>query len=176
MQIFSSSLVLKTLAFFHLTLAYYLLTSPVTIANQNLVGILGASMEMPTARSAFSVPDPSNALAAFFLAFLAVTDLSAVTLLPLEIYNYYWGVQAPARLLFLFPVSAFIYFTKPAIGVAGAVSKAGFGDALKNDIVFTFCFVEIATYFWVYTKIRDENRETALKAAERRKIQEERLN
>lgn len=175
MAIFSSSLVLRTLAVFHLTVAYFLLTSPSTIANQSMVLVLGASMQMPSVSSAFSTPDPSNALAALFLAFIGFTDLTAITSLPEEVYNYYWGVQAPARLLFLFGLTAWIYITKPAIGVVGSASRAGFGDALKNDLVFTFCFVEVAVYFWVYNLARDENRQTAIKAAERKKAQEDRL-
>jgi len=44
MTIISSITLLRTISIFHLTTAYYLLTSPQKIADQNLVFILGAAM------------------------------------------------------------------------------------------------------------------------------------
>lgn len=46
MAIISSTLLLRTLSIFHLTTAYYLLTTPPKIADQNLVFILGAAMSI----------------------------------------------------------------------------------------------------------------------------------
>ena len=44
MAILSAATIIRTLSLLHLTLAYFLLTSPRTISNQNLVFILGAAM------------------------------------------------------------------------------------------------------------------------------------
>ena len=46
MAIVSSANLLWPLSLFHLTVAYFLLTNPLVIAQQNLVYILGASMDL----------------------------------------------------------------------------------------------------------------------------------
>ena len=49
MAIVSSANILWPLSLFHLTVAYFLLTKPSVIAQQNLVYILGASMDLVSA-------------------------------------------------------------------------------------------------------------------------------
>ena len=44
MAILSATSIIRSLALLHLTLAYFFLTSPATIGDQNLVFILGAAM------------------------------------------------------------------------------------------------------------------------------------
>lgn len=46
MAIISATSIIRSLSIFHLTAAYFLLTSPATIADQNLVFILGAAMDL----------------------------------------------------------------------------------------------------------------------------------
>ena len=46
MAIISATTLLRTLSVSHITVAYYLLTSPLTITDQNLVYILGAAMDI----------------------------------------------------------------------------------------------------------------------------------
>ena len=46
MAILSSSSLIKGLSIFHITLAYFLLVSPETISNQNLVFLLGEAMHL----------------------------------------------------------------------------------------------------------------------------------
>lgn len=46
MAIISATTLLRTISIFHITVAYYLLFSPSTIADQNLVYILGAAMDI----------------------------------------------------------------------------------------------------------------------------------
>ncbi len=46
MAIISATTLLRTICVFHITVAYYLLTSPLTVADQNLVYILGAAMDI----------------------------------------------------------------------------------------------------------------------------------
>jgi hypothetical protein len=55
MALISATTIIRSLAIFHLTIAYFLLTSPSTIVDQNLVYILGAAMDMvPAAPILFS--------------------------------------------------------------------------------------------------------------------------
>ncbi len=44
MALISATTIIRTLSLFHLTLAFFFLTSPRTIADQNLVFILGEAM------------------------------------------------------------------------------------------------------------------------------------
>ena len=51
MAILSATTILRSLSLLHLTTAYYLLTAPSKIADQNLVFILGAAMDLVTSHS-----------------------------------------------------------------------------------------------------------------------------
>ena len=46
MALITSTTIVRSLALLHLTLAYFLLTSPSTILNQNLVWIFGTAMDL----------------------------------------------------------------------------------------------------------------------------------
>ena len=46
MAFITAASIIRSLSVFHLTIAYFLLTSPSVIAEQNLVFILGAAMEI----------------------------------------------------------------------------------------------------------------------------------
>lgn len=46
MALISAKTIITSLSLFHITLAYFFLTSPVTIADQALVYVLGESMGM----------------------------------------------------------------------------------------------------------------------------------
>jgi len=46
MAIITATILLRTISIFHITVGYYLLFSPSTIADQNLVYILGAAMDI----------------------------------------------------------------------------------------------------------------------------------
>lgn len=56
----------------------------------------------------------------------------------------------PARLLFLFGLTGYIYLFKDD-GLLGKVSvrQAGVGENLRNSMTFAWGFVEIAAWFWV---------------------------
>lgn len=58
MAIISSTSIIGALSLFHLSLSYFLLTSPSTIVNQSLVFILGASMQLVSPSDSFLPKDP----------------------------------------------------------------------------------------------------------------------
>lgn len=58
MAIISATSIIRSLSIFHLTVAYFLLTSPTTIADHNLVFVLGAAMDLVSLSFLFS-PLPS---------------------------------------------------------------------------------------------------------------------
>ena len=46
--------------------------------------------------------------------------------------------------------------------------KSSWGEGLKNRVVFTWAFLEMITWFWVFLTLREERREIAAKQAEKR--------
>jgi hypothetical protein len=49
------------------------------------------------------------------------------------------------------------------------------GEGLKNRVLFTWTFVEMITWFWVFVTLREERRERAQRMAARRAAEEDRL-
>lgn len=171
MSVLSSTTLLRTLSIFHLTIAYTLLTNPQIIATQNLVFILGRALQIPSvsallpsdvahpASVSFNTPgSPALGLAALFLGFLSLSDLTAL-FMPDEIHNMYWAAQVAVRLAVLFAFEAWLYLTKPGLG---KVAEGRF-KGLKNDVVFSWAFVELVVMFWVFNTLRQERKTIALK-------------
>jgi hypothetical protein len=44
---------------------------------------------------------------------------------------------------------------------------------LKNRVLFTWAFVEMITWFWVFVTLREERRDTALRIAERKAAEDD---
>lgn len=158
MAFLTATFLLRILSLFHLTCAYYLLLSPPTLSDHNLVYILGASMDLAISPPSLSLPSPALALAALFLALLGIADLSA-TGLDEEVANHYWSSQAPIRLGFFFGVTGYSYLWKEG-GVIGGTrnGKVDLTGLLCNSFIFTWGFVEMMGWFWIYVKLREERR------------------
>ncbi|ORX91588.1 increased loss of mitochondrial DNA protein 1 [Clohesyomyces aquaticus] len=175
MALISAYTIIRALSFFHMALAYFFLTSPKLIADQNVVFLLGESMQLPTPRE-FNKPSAATAFIAVLFAFLAITDLTALSLSE-EFGEAYWGTQTPVRLSFLFAVTGYTYMFKEggmfAKRTAGHSIASG-GD-LKNSIVFTWGFLELACWFWVFVNLRDERRQRAMRLIEKRKAENDSL-
>lgn len=88
-----------------------------------------------------------------------------------EYAGHYWSSQVPVRLLLLFGVTGYTYtFKKGGIASAKGLSyKPGVGEDLKNGLVFTWGFMEMAIWFWIYVTLRDERRQRAVRILEKRK-------
>jgi hypothetical protein len=56
-----------------------------------------------------------------------------------------------------------------------AYVASSWGEGLKNRVMFTWAFVEMITWFWIWTTLREERREMLLKAQEKRAREEEML-
>jgi|TARA_R110002003_G_scaffold110_11_gene9329 cyanate permease len=94
-----------------------------------------------------------------------------------ELSDEYWGAQTPVRLLFLFVLTAYTYTFKKG-GMLAARSTEYMMDAgttLNNSIVFTWGFLEMAAWFWVFVTLREERREKARKIVEKRQAEAARL-
>jgi hypothetical protein len=52
---------------------------------------------------------------------------------------------------------------------SGMDYRTSAGAGLNNSIIFTWGFVEVAAWFWVYTTLREERTEKVNKEMEKRK-------
>ncbi|KAH8900931.1 hypothetical protein GQ53DRAFT_133158 [Thozetella sp. PMI_491] len=186
MALISAKTILTSLSLFHITLGFFFLTSPATIADQTLVYVIGEAMGMPYARS-FDARSPALGFLGVVLAILGLSDLVTLSL-PEEIsLVHYWGMQAPLRstiafclvfYTYLFSASSPFYadtsrgrFSRPSAHAQNpGYSPSGWGgDALKNRVFFTFAFVEMISWFWVWVTLREERREMLARKAARRR-------
>ncbi|KAF2683399.1 hypothetical protein K458DRAFT_418996 [Lentithecium fluviatile CBS 122367] len=171
MALISAYTIIRSMALFHITLAFFFLRNPKMIADQNIVFLMGESMQLPTPRE-FSKPSATTAFIAVLLAFLGVSDLTSLSLSD-ELAESYWGTQTPVRLTFLFAVTGYSYLFKDGGVLANSGRKytVNAGDHLKNSIVFTWGFLELAALFWVFITLRDERRQRAQRLIEKRKAE-----
>lgn len=59
------------------------------------------------------------------------------------------------------------------IKAGGVYESSTWGEGLKNRVFFTFAFVEMITWFWVYVTLREERGVMAQKQAKERARREE---
>jgi Increased loss of mitochondrial DNA protein 1 len=127
---------------------------------------------------------------------VGITDLVSCSL-PEEISQYHWGSQgishpipagplsktkltqekAPVR-LFLFGAIAFYSYTfsdSSPLYAQTTYHASSWGEGLKNRVVFTWAFVEMIAWFWLFVTLREERRDIAIRIAERRAAEEDRL-
>ncbi|KAI9851122.1 MAG: hypothetical protein M1838_004457 [Thelocarpon superellum] len=178
MAFFSGVSIIRYLCLFHLALAYYFMFSPKTLADQNLVLIVGAAMRLPHIDTLDEPSALSSFLAIVFTLF-AVNDLVAVSM-PEEVTSFYWDNQTPIRLLFFFILTGYTYLTKPGGSGTGAGAYQGMkitaaGPGLQNSLVFSWAFVEMVVWFWVYVTLREERKESAGRRAQKRAVEENSL-
>lgn len=158
MAIISSTLVLRTNALLHLYASWLLITHPSVLPTQNLVLLLGNSMRLPDpSGSSFSNAGAASALAGLAIAIMAVSDLIA-TFVPLIAYDEHWSAVAPLRGTAYLLLSTWIYWTgqQPpgSFGTKSPLSPKGWGDELKNSLVFSWTFVQMTVMFWVSSSMR----------------------
>ncbi|KAF6844623.1 hypothetical protein CMUS01_00913 [Colletotrichum musicola] len=186
MPFISARTIITSLSLFHITLAFFFITDPATIADQALVYMLGESMGMPHARS-FENKSPALAFLGAVLGMMGFTDL--VTLgMPEEVWvDHHWGTQAPARLFLSLCFVIYTFFFGPSSPLYGGLNRGGRfahpsaharnphytpstwgGDGLKNRVFLTFAFLEMLTWFWVWVTLREEQEQIARERLKRR--------
>jgi len=173
MAVISAATIITSLSLFHITLAFFFLTNPAAIADQTLVFIIGEAMGLPYTRS-FDSQSPSLAFLAAVLFAVGITDLVSCSL-PEEISQYHWGSQAPVRLV-IFGGLAFYSYTfsdSSPIYSSQTYSASSWGEGLKNRVLFTWAFVEMITWFWVFVTLREERRDIALRIAGKRAAEDD---
>ncbi|KAL4896436.1 increased loss of mitochondrial DNA protein 1 [Aspergillus ambiguus] len=85
-----------------------------------------------------------------------------------SLYSEIWTLLSALRFCLFFAVSFFIYQSKPAAwgvdtgvrGGYGAANEATAGlDQLKNRVVFTYGFMEMMFWLWIYLTLREERQD-----------------
>lgn len=120
----------------------------------------------------FDKPSAPLALIGLLFGFLGLVDLTALSL-DADISDRFWGTQTPVRLTFLFGITGYTYLFKEG-GILAAKTKYtsyNAGNDLKNSIVFTWGFLELSVWFWIFVTLRDERRQKAAKLIEKRKAE-----
>jgi len=165
MALISAATIITSLSLFHITIAFFFLTSPGTIADQTLVFIIGEAMGLPYSRS-FEQPSPPLAFLAAVLLIVGVSDLVSCSL-PEEILQYHWGSQAPVRLALYLALSfySFAFSSSSPMNRSNSYSPSAWGEGAKNRVFFTWTFVEMITWFWIFVTLREERRELAMRIA-----------
>ncbi len=92
MALISAKTIITSLSLFHITLGFFFLTNPGSIADQTLVYVVGEAMGLPYARG-FETQSPALAFLAVILAVFGVSDLVTLSL-PEEVsLLHHWGLQ-----------------------------------------------------------------------------------
>ncbi|EMF10048.1 uncharacterized protein SEPMUDRAFT_165746 [Sphaerulina musiva SO2202] len=174
MAIFTPYTLIRTISLFHITAAYFFLTAPRVLADQNVVYILGESMRINHATS-MDKPSEATAFIAVILAFLGVADLTAANMNENTALEY-WLSNVPVRLTFLFGLTGYVYlFKEDGVFGSGSAAAIGIGEPLQNSLVFSFGFFEIAMWFWIFNSLREEKGAVVRKRLEELKSQDDRL-
>jgi hypothetical protein len=182
----SSYTLIRSVSLLHLTAAYFFLYKPQLLTEHNMVVILGEAMQLvrlffllPTLSqpsysfssqpptSAFSNPTEVTALVAILLAFLAISDLLAVSL-PDRTCLEYWSNVLPVRLAIFFATTAYIYlFNTSHDSTLQAIKgpNASPLQLIKNSFVFSVMFLETLHWFWVFVALKEDRREWMVREA-----------
>ncbi|PYH29723.1 uncharacterized protein BO87DRAFT_344258 [Aspergillus neoniger CBS 115656] len=88
-----------------------------------------------------------------------------------SLYSEIWTLLSAARFCIFFAVSFFIYQSQPsAWGMDAATGMGNYGtagaatsglDQLKNRVVFTYGFMEMMFWLWIFITLREERQEAA---------------
>lgn len=182
MALISARTIITSLSLFHITLGFFFLTSPASVADQALVYVLGEAMGMPYSR-AFDVPSPALAFLAVILAGWGFSDLITLSM-PEEVWLvHYWGMQAPLRVLVSMVTLFYSFFFSASSPLYGGSSTrkarhllyehegrlGSVGDNLKNRVFFAFMFIETVSWFWLWVTLREERTQLLQRKASRRR-------
>ncbi|BCS24698.1 uncharacterized protein APUU_41142S [Aspergillus puulaauensis] len=96
------------------------------------------------------------------------------------LYSEIWTLLSLTRFCLFFAVSFFIYQSKPdawkvaadrAVRGSASPGEPSGLDQLKNRVVFTYGFIEMMFWFWIYITLREERQEISQRFAERERDQ-----
>lgn len=133
------------------------------------------SLSQPDTRT-FNLPSPPLSLLAVVLFLHGIIDLVSISLTP-AVSLPHFAAQAPIRLFFFFVVGlySFSFSARSPLYKGKPYVSGSWGEGLRDRVVFTLAFIEMISWFWVWTTLREERREEALREAQRRRKEEDDL-
>ncbi|OAA61738.1 Increased loss of mitochondrial DNA protein 1 [Niveomyces insectorum RCEF 264] len=167
MALISAKTIIISISLFHITLGFFFLTSPITVADQALVWLLGEATGMPYSRS-FDAPSAALSFLAVILASLGISDLVTLNLPEEVCLIHYWGTQAPLRLVISVLLVFYSFFFSGSSPLPRHLPPAA-GDGLQNRVFFTFMFVELISWLWIVVTLREERAQVLARKATRRR-------
>ncbi|GAB7333853.1 hypothetical protein MBLNU13_g05977t1 [Cladosporium sp. NU13] len=159
---------IRAISVFHITVAWFFLTAPRRVVDQNVVFMLGESMRLPHIAT-MDKSSEASAFIAVLLTFFGLSDLTAASLDALPALEY-WLANVPVRLTVLFGVTAYSWLFSED-GYLGPT--LGAGRHLCNSWVFTFAFMELMIWYWIFISLREERQIVADKIIASRKAEED---
>jgi hypothetical protein len=84
-------------------------------------------------------------------------------------------IKAPVRLVLFFCLTFYSYAFSDSspLYASQTYRPSSWGEGLKNRVLFTWAFVEMITWFWVFVTLREERRDFAVRFAEKRAAEED---
>ncbi|CAK7210674.1 hypothetical protein SBRCBS47491_000855 [Sporothrix bragantina] len=166
MALISSRTILTSLSLFHITLGFFFLTNPVSVADQALVYVLGEATGMPHSR-AFDAPSPALSFLGVVLATVGICDLVTLSLPDEVCLGHYWGTQAPVRILLAVVCLLYSFFSSPSSRKDRRMHTA----TLQNRVFFAYMFTEAISWCWLWVTLREERAQLQARKASRRRSQ-----
>lgn len=116
----------------------------------------------------FDKPTGITAFLALVLGLVGLSDFTAASMTE-NVALEYWGSQIPIRLIYFFVITAYTYlFKNDGLTKLGKSYKPNVGDHLKNGLIFSWGFVEILMWFWIYLGVREDRRQAAVRTLQER--------
>jgi len=116
----------------------------------------------------FDKPTGITAFLALVLGLIGISDFTAASMTE-NVALEYWGSQIPIRLIYFFVITAYTYlFKNDGMAMLGKSYKPSAGDHLKNGLIFSWGFVEILMWFWIYLGVREERRQVVARTIQKR--------
>ncbi|KAK4213140.1 increased loss of mitochondrial DNA protein 1 [Rhypophila decipiens] len=181
MGLISGTTIITSLCLFHITLGFFFLTNPKSVADQAMVWVLGEAMGLPHVRN-FEAQSPGLAFLGIILGLYGITDLVTLSREEVQVHEH-WGIQSPLRFTLSFVLTLYTFFFSAASPLytsadsSPMASRSGYahhpnpnytpsgwgGDAMKNRVFFTFMFIETISWLWVWVTLQEERREVLVR-------------
>ncbi|KAL0633429.1 hypothetical protein Q9L58_007682 [Maublancomyces gigas] len=165
MALLSAYNLIRILLTAHLLFGILLIYTPKILTEQNIIFLLGEAVGLPHPKSSFHLNPLATSILGIMFIFSGISDLVVVSSYE-EVSRGYWDAQAPFRMAFFFFLTAYTYVLRPGRGNTDISI-----NPLKNSLVFTWAFVEVIMWFWIYNQLKEERRGAQHRIETRRRMQ-----
>ncbi|RVD88236.1 uncharacterized protein DFL_002428 [Arthrobotrys flagrans] len=162
MGLVSASTQIRLISALHLAIAYHLIFQPKLLDQQAIIVLLGRAMGIDEVVSFSSAAvRPVSSFLGLLFGFIGFSDLVAAGIDGIPFYIH-WGGQAPIRVTFFFALAGLTYVYDANPQAQKTFFTVGL-SSLKTNWVFSWAFVEIISWFSIYSTIREERQAIFIK-------------